>query len=237
MSNGQNSTYADEKEFLRECRKLGEQEGRGDLARPEFYAQVAVATVEGVCNSEKPKDGSTPAYEKAWNAFAEKANAKAAEAGIVRSKAAEKVRVSEVKQLVLASLKNEAFPELLNAAKPIITEMKLSGEYKGNTQDAFVAIARKQKDSDTLLTEEEVRDVIRTKAKDRERVEAEELEKEIKRLKVLRDGTEGTETSPPKEPFPSEALDVAIRALEDRLGVLRLMASGTVNLSLMSAGY
>jgi hypothetical protein len=244
MSNGQNSVYADNKEFMREVRRLADQEASGELARPEFFVQVTIATREGVVGDTSLRKDEAPAAVT-WNAYAEKANAKAAKAGIVRSKGAEKVRISEVNQLILATMKNDAFPELLSAAKPVIQEMKLSGEYNGNTQDAFIAIARAQKESDTLLSEEEVRDAIRIKPRNVERKEIDVLEKQLKALKVLRDGTEGTDSSPPKEPFPSEQLDVAISAIEERLGVLRLAESmGTTPqvmaaqvCSLTSAGY
>jgi hypothetical protein len=62
------------------------------------------------------------------------------------------------------------------------------------------------------------------KQEPKDRTEVTELEKLIKQMQVLRDGTKPTETTPGKEPYPSPALDGALELLEERVALLKLNA-------------
>jgi hypothetical protein len=57
---------------------------------------------------------------------------------------------------------------------------------------------------------------------DKERDELKELGKIEKQLAVLVNGTEGTETTPPKQPFPSEEAIAALAQVRERIAALTI---------------
>jgi hypothetical protein len=215
--------FEDKNAFIRRAASLGDQEAKGQLCRPEFMVACAVASHESVIATDDAAD--------AWGAFKKKQAARLNGAVVTNERTSEKataVRVSEIRQIILAGAKpygNRSFADVLNDARGLIATAKASGDYKGNTQDAFVAIARAQiKSPDAELTEEQIVEAFLPTPKAKDRKEADELGKVVKVLERIVKGSEGTETSPPKEAFPSEAADEAIQVLKDRIAVLTLAA-------------
>lgn len=223
-----NTVFSSAKDYLAEVRKLAEAEGKGALSAPEFVVNTAIAAIEGyVVADDKGKQDGQVSVKDAWSAFEEKVSAKLAPVGVVRTKSEDafNTRVSELRQVVHAALKNDEFPSLLSNSRPIIAALKAEGRFTGNTRDGFIKIARAQKESDAPLSDDEVRGALTaTKAKP-DRTERLELEKQLKALRVIHDGTEGTDKSPPKQAYPSEELAAAIAEIERRIAVLTLAES------------
>lgn len=221
-----NTHFTSAKDYLAEVRKLAEQEGKGALCAPEFIVNTAIAAVEGyVVPADKDKEDGQVTVEEAWRAYEEKVNSKLKPVGVVRTKSEDafNTRVSELRQVVHAALKHDEFPHLLSSSRPIIAELKAEGRFTGNTRDAFVKIARAQKESDDLLTDDEVRDAITASKAKPDRTEKRELEKQLKALRVIHDGTQGTDRSSPKQAYPSEELAAAIAEIERRISVLTMI--------------
>jgi hypothetical protein len=231
--------YADKKEFLAKARSLGLAEAKGALQRPEFMVQTAVATEEKVIDTVDAAD--------VWSAFsASKARVGTLDGLVVtddpnvkvnKSGKAINTRVSELRQIISASkvgYGNKGFSDILDDARPVIIQAKRAGDYKGNTQDAFVSIARAQlvKNEETAaanngkveaLTEDEIYNSLMPKAApSKERDELKELRKIEKALTVLVEGTQGTDTSPPKQPFPSDEAKEALHRVQERIADLTL---------------
>jgi hypothetical protein len=220
--------FEDKNAFFRAARALGAAEAEGALKRPEFMVSTAIATEAGVI-------GTADAGE-AWQAFA--ANKKRQEKlgdlvvstdpgdKVSKSGKATNVRVSELRQIILAASKtrgNVGFSDTLTEARAIIVQAKRAGDYKGNTQDAFVSIARAQlKVEDRPLTDEEIYAAVCPAPKAKDRTEIAELEKVAKALDRIIKGSEGTDSSPPKEPFDSEEAQGALKLINERIAVLTL---------------
>jgi hypothetical protein len=209
--------FTDLNALLRSVRSLADKYAQGSLSRPEMLVNTAIAAREGVA--------STDDAEAIWDAFAERTNKKIADVTVIGGKEgfgsdkAHTVRCSEVRTVIAAAIKHNDLPEVLNDARVTVTNLKGEGRYKGNMQDAFVAIARAAKKSDTPLTEDEVIDAVCPARESPERTEKKELEKLKKQMCVLRDGTKGKpeEGVPPKEPFVSDELLAMIDLCEQRL--------------------
>jgi hypothetical protein len=103
-----------------------------------------------------------------------------------KSGKASNVRASELRQIMTAASKtrgNVGFSDTLTEARAVIVRAKRAGDYKGNTQDAFVSIARAQlKVEDRPLTDEEIYAAVCPAPKAKDRTEAAELEKIAKAL-------------------------------------------------------
>lgn len=214
------------------ARTLGAEEAKGALKRPEFMHAMAVAVELGKVDAK----GIHEAAAELWSDFA--SNKKRAEImgdlvvstdpgdKVSKSGKATNVRASELRQIMTAASKtrgNVGFSDTLTEARAIIVQAKRAGDYKGNTQDAFVSIARAQlKVEDRPLTDEEIYAAVCPAPKAKDRTEAAELEKIAKALDRLIKGSEGNETSPPKEPFDSEEAQGALKLINERIGVLTL---------------
>jgi hypothetical protein len=215
-----NHVFGDLNALLRSVRSLADKYAQGALSRPEMLVNSAIAAREGACATEDA--------EAIWNAFHERTTKRVADVGAVGnnegfgSDKAHTVRCSEVRTVIAAAIKHNDLPETLNDARAIVTTLKGEGRYKGNMQDAFVAIARAAKKSDTTLTEDEIVDAVCPAQQPKDRTEKKELEKQLKQLKVLRDGTKGKpeEGVPPKEPMVSDELLAMIDLCEQRLAQL-----------------
>jgi hypothetical protein len=220
--------FEDKKAFLARARSLGLAEAKGALQRPEFFVQTAVAVEEGVVDTADADD--------AWKAFsASKGRVETLEGLVVtedpnvkmlKSGKAVNTRVSELRQIMSAAKRrygNQGFSDILQGARPVIITAKRAGDYKGNTQDAFVMIARAQLKQEEALSDDEIYAALLPKAQpDKERDELKELGKIEKQLAVLVNGTEGTETTPPKQPFPSEEAIAALAQVRERIAALTI---------------
>jgi hypothetical protein len=215
------------------ARTLGAEEARGALKRPEFMHAMAVAVEQGKVDAK----GIHDAAAELWSDFT--SNKKRAEIMgdlVVSTDPGDKVnpktgkstnvRASELRQIMTAASKtrgNTGFSDTLTEARAIIVRAKRAGDYKGNTQDAFVSIARAQlKVEDRPLTDDEIYAAVCPAPKAKDRTEAEELGKIAKALDRILKGSEGNETSPPKEAFPSEEASEALRLVNERIAVLTL---------------
>jgi len=215
--------FQDKNEFLRSARALGASEADAYLKRPEFIQQTAVATVDGVISTADAHD--------VWDAFDnnKKRNEKFGEV-VVKSDKARKVRVSEINTVIKAAAmpmngSNVRFPDVLNDARKVIVQAAKAGDYKGNTQDAFIKIARAQlKVEDRPLTDDEIYQAILPKNNTKDANEAKDLERAAKILKRIIEGSEGNENTPPREASPSEETEGALRLISERLAVLTLTA-------------
>jgi hypothetical protein len=221
--------FEDKKAFLARARSLGLAEAKGALQRPEFFVQTAVAVEEGVVDTADADD--------AWKAFSASKGRVGTLEGLVvtedpnvkmlKSGKAVNTRVSELRQIMAAAKRrygNQGFSDILQGARPVIIQAKRAGDYKGNTQDAFVMIARAQlRKEEGALDEDEIYAALLPKAQpDKERDELKELGKIEKQLAVLVNGTEGTETTPPKQPFPSEEAIAALAQVRERIAALTI---------------
>jgi hypothetical protein len=219
--------FEDKKSYLARARSLGLAEAKGALQRPEFFVQTAVAVEEQVIDVVDADD--------AWKAFsASKGRVETLEGLVVtedpnvkmlKSGKAVNTRVSELRQIMAAARRsygNQGFSDILQGARPVIIRAKRAGDYKGNTQDAFVMIARAQlKKEEGALDEDELYEALLPKAQpDKERDELKELRKAEKLLTVIVEGTQGTETSPPKEAFPSDEAQAALTQVQKRIADL-----------------
>ncbi len=212
-----NHVFADLNALLRKVRSCADAFATGALARPEMIVSTATAAREGAA---QPEDA-----EAIWNAFNERFAKRVADIGAVGkkegfgSKKAHDVRVSEVRTVISAAIKHPDLPEWMNESRAVVTQLKAENRYGGNMQDAFLAIARAARKSDTPLTEAEIVNAICPAQKPKDRTEQEELEKLLKAMTVLRDGTEGDPDAgkPAKEPFPSDELEAAIVLVKQRL--------------------
>jgi hypothetical protein len=220
--------FEDKKAFLARARSLGLAEAKGALQRPEFFVQTAVAVEEGVVDTADADD--------AWKAFSASKGRVGTLEGLVvtedpnvkmlKSGKAVNTRVSELRQIMSAAKRrygNQGFSDILQGARPVIITAKRAGDYKGNTQDAFVMIARAQLKQEEALSDDEIYAALLPKAQpDKERDELKELGKIEKQLAVLVNGTEGTETTPPKQPFPSEEAIAALAQVRERIAALTI---------------
>jgi cobalamin biosynthesis protein CobT len=215
------------------ARTLGAEEAKGALKRPEFYHAMCVAVEQGKVDAK----GIHEAAAELWSDFA--SNKKRAEIMgdlVVSTDPGDKVnaktgkssnvRASELRQIMTAASKtrgNTGFSDTLTEARAVIVRAKRTGDYKGNTQDAFVSIARAQlKVEDRPLTDDEIYAAVCPAPKAKDRTEKKELSKLATALEKLIKGTEGTETSLPKEPMPSEEASAALKLLNERIAVLTL---------------
>jgi hypothetical protein len=210
-----NSTFGTYSKFLASIVADAKAEANGLMKRSEFIIKIAIGVAEGVVNL---KDA-----DEIWTKYRE-AVANKVDGQIVAEEKSAKQRISELRQVILAADKpGVSLADRLTSAREIILDQKAEGQVKGNTHDCFISIARAQmKVEGRNLTDDEVRQAIAPSAKSAERNEKKELEKRIKDLKVLINGTEGTPTSPPKEAFPSDAAKAALHLLEKRLAELTL---------------
>jgi len=220
MSDQSNHVFSDLNALLRSVRALADRYAQGALSRPEMLVNTAIAAREGAASSEDA--------ETIWNAFNERTVRKITDVGALGSKEgfgsekAHTVRCSEVRTVIVAAVKHNDLPETLNEARAIVTELKGTGRYKGNMQDAFVAIARAAKKSDTTLSDDEIIAAVCPATTGVERSEKRELGRLLKTMTVLRDGTKGRpeEGVPPREAFPSDELAAMIDLCEQRLATL-----------------
>jgi hypothetical protein len=210
-----NSTFGTYTKFLNSIIADAKAEANGLMKRSEFIIKIAIGVAEGVVNL---KDA-----DEIWTKYRE-AVANKVDGQIVAEEKSAKQRISELRQVILAADKpGVSLADRLSSAREIILDAKAEGNVKGNTHDCFIAIARAQmKVEGRNLNDDEVRSAIAPSQKSAERNEKKELEKRIKDLKVLINGTEGTPTSPPKEAFPSDAAKAALHLLEKRLAELTL---------------
>lgn len=215
--------YADKKAFLAHARSLGIAEANGALQRPEFIVQTSIA-VE--CGALVPADSA-----EAWNAFdgsklrRDKLNGSVVlddNTNTTKKGNMVAVRASELKQVMIAASKvrtfngaNFYFSDLLDSARRLICEEKAAGNYKGNTSDGFVRIARAQIKSGSVLSEDEVRAALQpTKAVPKERTERKELAAVEKILVRLIEGNENS------DPMPSPQAKNALAQVRNRLSAL-----------------
>src|SRR5215218_9408031 len=212
-----NRVFADLNAVLRKVRSLADDFAMGSLSRPEMIVNVAIAAREGAAVPENAK--------VLFDAFNERLTKRLSDMGAVGkkegfgSKKAYDVRISEVKTVITAAIKHPDLPEWLNESRSVVTQLKAENRYGGNMQDAFLAIARAAKKSDTALTNDEIVNAICPAQKPKDRTEHEELEKLLKAMVTLRDGSQGDpETGKPgKEPFPSDELEASIVLVKQRL--------------------
>lgn len=215
-----NHVFSDLNALLRKVRSIAGDAATGALSRPELIVNVAIAAREGTA----PAD----AAETIWNAFNERIQSKLSDVGAVGKKEgfgsdkAHKVRVSEIKTVIVAAVKHTDLPELLNEARAVVSNLRTEGRYQGNMQDAFLAIARAAKKSDTPLTDDEVVAAVCPAAKTKELCEKEELQRALKVLKTIHDGKQGDpETGAAGRPaFPSERLAASMMLLEQQIATL-----------------
>lgn len=226
--------FEDYNAVRRLARTLGAEEAKGALKRPEFMHAMAVAVELGKVDAK----GIHEAAAELWADFA--SNKKRVDImgelvvstdpgdKVNKSGKATNVRASELRQIMTAASKtrgNVGFSDTLTEARAIIVRAKRAGDYKGNTQDAFVSIARAQlKIEDRPLTEDEIYAAVCPAPKAKDRTEAAELEKIAKALDKLIKGTQDTETTVGKEGFPSEEASEALRLVNERIAVLTLSA-------------
>src|SRR5215207_7915833 len=212
-----NHVFADLNALLRKVRSLAGDYSKAALSRPEMIVSTAIAAREGACVSEDA--------ERIWDAFNDTLSNRLSDVGAVGkkegfgSKKAHDVRVSEVRTVITAAIKHPDLAEWLNESRAVVTQLKSENRYAGNMQDAFLAIARAAKKSDTALTGDEIVSAICPAQKPKDRTEQEELEKLLKSMVTLRDGSQGDpETGKPrKEPFPSDELEASIVLVKQRL--------------------
>jgi hypothetical protein len=215
-----NTVFSDLNALLRKVRSLAGDYSKGALSRPEMIVNVAIAAREGSASADDA--------EAIWSAFDQTLHNKNADVTTVGKKEgfgsekAYKVRVSEVKTVITAAVKHTDLPEWLNEARATVSQLKTEGRYQGNMQDAFLAIARAAKKSDTPLTDDEIVDAICPTPKDKELNEKEELQRLLKAMKRTHDGKEGDpETGAPGRPaFPSERLAAAMLLIEQQVATL-----------------
>ncbi len=215
-----NHVFSDLNALLRKVRSLAGDAATGALSRPELIVNVAIAAREGTATADNA--------EAIWSAFNERIQSKLSDVGAVGKKEgfgsgqAHKVRVSEIKTVIVAAVKHTDLPELLNEARAIVSNLRTEGRYQGNMQDAFLAIARAAKKSDTPLTDDEVVDAVCPAAKSKDLEEKEELKRALKVLKTIHDGKQGDpETGAPGRPaFPSERLAASMMLLEQQIASL-----------------
>jgi len=219
MSNG-NHVFDDLNALLRKVRSLAGDYSKGALSRPEMIVNVAIAAREGSCAADDA--------DKIWQTFDNTLHGRLADVSTVGKKEgfgsdkAFKVRVSEVKTVIVAAIKHTDLPEWLNESRTVVSQLKTEGRYQGNMQDAFIAIARAAKKSDTALTEDEIVEAICPPAKSKELSEKAELERLLKAMKTVHDGKQGDpETGAPGRPaFPSERLAASMMLLEQQIATL-----------------
>lgn len=219
-----NMQFADVTEAMKEFKRLGQKEGEGQASRAEFMIKVAAAAAEGHITDNKPKTGDSDAL-KVWRAFREGAAKKAGD--VVAAEASEKQRVSNVMQIIKASIiVGVDFADVLVRTRPILADAKTKELTKSNTFDAFVSVARAQlKKGDVELSDAEILGAVCPADKpEKERNEVIVLEKLIADMKRIAKGTEPTENSPGKEGYPSDALSAATQLLEDRVTLLKFSA-------------
>jgi hypothetical protein len=218
MSNG-NHVFDDLNALLRKVRSLAGDYSKGALSRPEMIVNVAIAAREGSCTADDA--------EKIWSTFDTTLHSRLADVSTVGKKEgfgsgkAYKVRVSEVKTVIVAAIKHTDLPEWLNESRAVVAQLKAEGRYQGNMQDAFLSIARAAKKSDTALTDEEIVEAIcPVQGKDLE--EKTELQRLLKAMQTVHDGKEGNpETGAPGRPaFPSERLAASMMLLEQQIATL-----------------
>lgn len=215
-----NHVFSDLNALLRKVRSLAGDYSKGALSRPEMIVNVAIAAREGSATADDA--------EKIWSAFDQTLHNRNADITAVGKKEgfgsdkAFKVRVSEVKTVIVAAVKHTDLPELLNNSRAVVSNLRTEGRYQGNMQDAFLAIARAAKKSDTPLTDDEVVAAVCPAAKSKDLSEKEELQRLLKAMKTVHDGKQGDpETGSPGRPdFPSERLAAAMLLVEQQIATL-----------------
>jgi hypothetical protein len=219
MSNG-NHVFNDLNALLRKVRSLAGDYSKGALSRPEMIVNVAIAAREGSCTADDA--------EAIWSTFDTTLHNRLADVSTVGKKEgfgsdkAYKVRVSEVKTVIVAAIKHTDLPEWLNESRAVVAQLKAEGRYQGNMQDAFLSIARAAKKSDTALTDEEIVEAICPPSKDKDLEEKTELQRLLKAMQTVHNGKEGNpETGAPGRPaFPSERLAASMMLLEQQIATL-----------------
>jgi hypothetical protein len=221
--------FEDKNAVLRAVRSFGTTEAKGALQRPALLIAVARASEEGHIGT----DDAVPI----WSAFEKAKQGQLGPQDVVDSdpitkqvvgkdgsSKAKNVRHSEVRQVIAAGAVrygNRGFADVLADARKLIVAAKQRGDYKGNTQDAFIAIARAQlKTEGRELTDDEIEAAFMPAPKQKDRRELDELKKVAKALETILKGTEPTDTSPGKEAFPSEESEAALHQLNQRISVL-----------------
>ena len=234
-----NATFSDIRDFLKTIRELGATKGKGELARPEFMVNLATAAQEGTVNEDNA--------EEIWKAF-DNAAAKKLE-GLVTMKNNETVltvRVSEVRTIIHVAnfefLQERTLADILTDSRATILDCKLSGNYTGNTQDAFMRIVRAQKakkkaGEDDPLSDDEVRAAIIGKVTVFDASEKKQLETIKRGIERLMRGTKGKDgKAAPKPGYPSENAAAALVLIEDQLTHVTLVSDPSYS-SLSGAGY
>jgi hypothetical protein len=209
-----NTRWADKSAFLKHAMTLGTDEATAMLKRPQLVEDIAIAVALGILDPGNKSDAAD-----VWVSFRKKVADKI-NGQVISEEKSEKVRISEMRAVMVASaMSGVDFADVVQRARAIICEEKAKNtKLVGNTTDCFVQLARKQQNVEgRSLNDEEIREGIQPAVKTKHRTEKALLEAQIKQLNVILNGTAGTETSPPKAPFPSPQVKAAIAQLEERL--------------------
>lgn len=224
--------FEDKNAVRRAARSFGLNEAKGALQRPAFMEAMATAAYESHIT---PVDAP-----ELWDDFDKSKRGKIE--GIVNdydptptitvkkdgSTNARNVRVSELKQIISAGARkygNRTFTDTLTDARQLIIKAKERGDYNGNTQDAFVAIARAQLKSESALTEDEIVRAFCPEVKPKEVSELKDVEAIVKSLKRLLEGTKTPDGKTLREPHPEvQEYHDALTVMNERLAVLQLAA-------------
>jgi hypothetical protein len=215
-----NAMFKDKNAFMRKVDSLAGDSVKGALSRPDLIVNTAIATREGVLTSDDA--------QAVWDRFDNALHNRLGDMAVVGKKEgfgsdqAYKVRVSEIGRVITAATKHPDLAEWLNESRETIAQLKKEGRYTGNTQDAFLKIVSAAKKSDTPLTEDEIVAAICPPTQEKELEEKKELERELKALRRIHDGTaDDPETGKKGRPgFPSEELAASMLCIEKRLAAL-----------------
>jgi hypothetical protein len=214
-----NTRWATKDAFLKHATTLGTEEATSMLKRPQLVEDIAIAVSLGILDPGNKQDPAD-----VWTSFRKKVTDKI-DGQVISIEKSEKVRISEMRAVMVASaMSGVDFANVIQRARPIICRLKAANtKLVGTTTDCFVQLARKQQNVEgRSLTDEEIEEGVQPAVKNKNRTEEALLKAQIKQLTVMLEGTEGTDTSPPKEPFPSPQLKTALAQLENRLAELTI---------------
>lgn len=238
-----NFVYDDKSALIKEVRKLAGEAAKSAIARPEFLVQCAIAGAEGTIQpkpynhktkKEKDKSGASVPVKvddvaEVAAAFYNSISKSIEKTAVVEEKKSNylDIRTSELRKVVQASAENPDFPDILDGrVRPLVIELKTSGDYKGNMQDAFVNVARaslKLEEGETL-DDDAITVAILPKGGGggREYTEKGQFEKLLKMARTIRDGTQPDETrgTEGKPAFESEHIDAIIKLCEEYIAEL-----------------
>lgn len=196
-------------DLLTRAADYGNREGRGLNAKPDFALDVTRQAADGAIG--------TADAAAIWGAFREASTrTQGHEKKRISSDSADGVRTSELKRFIMVGARAD-FDGAALAVKAV--GIINAVETKGSTYENLVKVMRAQIDkTEGELTDDEIREALAPKAKDTD--EQQELEKLVKAMTKLKEGTDPTDKSPGKPAYPSEELDRAIQCINERLAQL-----------------